>query len=212
MLLWLLAVEAVAAAAAAADPGSAAAAAPTGGGADEAAMYLPCFDSDPAFAVLKPRQQFSWTFRPGQVKLLPSHGSWSIRCLTATTAGAAEGALHFGDCLPGPDTPSQNWTTVLTGAGADQSSGLAAPSGFTVCGDVPNPGAQVNTPPPTATTAIPVQRNFRAWVTSPKRHNNSSPGGACLSYDLHAAVFRSTTVAGEQGLCLSIGPGIRPCE
>ena len=45
-----------------------------------------------------------------------------------------------------------------------------------------------------------------------KRHNDSAPGGACLSYDPRAAVFRSTTLTGEQGLCLSVGPGIRPCD
>lgn len=62
------------------------------------------------------------------------------------------------------------------------------------------------------TADIPVQRNFKGWVTSTKRHNSSSPGGACLSFDPHAHVFRSTTVTGEQGLCLSVGPGIRPCD
>ena len=59
---------------------------------------------------------------------------------------------------------------------------------------------------------LPVQRNFKGWVTSTTRHNASSPGGACLSYDPHAAVFRSTTTTGEQALCLSIGPRIRPCD
>lgn len=46
----------------------------------------------------------------------------------------------------------------------------------------------------------------------PQRHNSSSPGGACVNFDAQASVFRSATLDGEQGLCLSLGPAIRPCD
>ena len=167
--------------------------------AAEAVLFLPCFDSDPAFAVLKPRQQFSWPERPGKVALRSRRDS----CLTAAAGGGGEGPLHVAPCLPVADS-KQKWST------ADGQRGLAAPSGFTVCGDVPSPGAQVNNPPVAAD--IGVQRNFRAWLTGLARHNASSPGGACISLDPRVGAFRAATLTGEQGLCLSVGPGIRPCD
>ena len=171
--------------------------------ADEAVLYLPCFDSDPAFVPLKPRQQFGWATRPGRVHLLVRSGS----CVTADAPVGSEGPLHLRACIPGPDG-AQDWSAVPDDANGR--TGLAAPSGFTVCGGVPSPGTRVNGP--SLAADLPVKRNFRGWVTSSQRHNASSPGGTCLAYDPRASVFRSTTLEGEQGLCLSVGPGIRPCD
>ena len=171
---------------------------------DEAVLYLPCFDSDPAFGLLKPRQQFRWENRPGRVLLL----SDTDRCITAVEGTGGEGPLQVTACFPAL-AASQNWSSVVRG-GASGRTGLAAPSGFTVCGGVPAPGGRVNGP--LSPTEIPVKRNYRGWLTSSTRRNASSPGGTCLAYDSRAMVFRSTTLHGEQDLCLAVGPGIRPCD
>ena len=55
-----------------------------------------------------------------------------------------------------------------------------------------------------------MSRNTRAWVTSAAKH--SWRGGTCLDYAPATQVFRSTTLEGEPDLCLSLGPGIRPCD
>ena len=167
----------------------------------EVILYLPCFDSHPAFEILKSQQQFSWTDRTGRVELLSHRGS----CVTAAAAVGSEGPLQLSDCLPELQI-SQNWST----APDSHEAGLATPWGFTVCGGVPMPSSQAGRSEPAY--ELPVQRNYQGWITSTGRHNSSSPGVACLNYDSQAKVFRSGTLEGEQGLCLSQGPGIRPCD
>ena len=53
--------------------------------ANQTVIYLPCFDTGPEFALLKPRQQFSWIgHRAGQVKLIHGgSGGGGGGCLTA---------------------------------------------------------------------------------------------------------------------------------
>lgn len=53
---------------------------------NQTVVYLPCFDTGPAFALLKPRQQFSWIGYVNQVKLLSHlHGG----CLSAVAVSHA---------------------------------------------------------------------------------------------------------------------------
>ena len=175
---------------------------------DEAIIYLPCFDSDPAFAILKSRQQFGWANQRGQVALLSDRG----RCITAVGAPGKEGPLKLDACLPQP-AASQDWTTVPRG----NRSGLAsAASGFTVCGDMPlvSAGSWQK-----MAVEIPVRRNNRGWLTSNRTHVSGS-NSTCLNFDKAASAFRSTERGppdhgvpdGEANLCLSVGPGIRPCD
>ena len=99
----------------------------------------------------------------------------------------------MANCLAPGVAASQNWSRFPDDP--HNRTGLVAPSGFAVCGS----GSE-----------IAVSRNTWAWVTSAAKH--SWRGGTCLDYDPAAAVFRSTTLEGEPDLCLSIGPGIRPCD
>jgi hypothetical protein len=127
---------------------------------NDAILYLPCYDSDPAFEVLKPRQQFLWASTPGKVELLARSGS----CLTAAANVGNEGPLRLRECVKGLKA-SQNWSFAALDSSAG-GGGLATAWGFTVCGDIPVPGTQVNWPSSAPRRYAPVQRNYRGWITS----------------------------------------------
>ena len=71
--------------------------------ASAAIIYLPCFDSDPAFLALKPRQRFKWvgragSNRSGQVVLKSGQHEPPALCMTAIAGPGTEGAVEMRPC------------------------------------------------------------------------------------------------------------------
>ena len=183
-----------------------------------ALLYQPCADSgspEGVFGVLQPRQQFKWAAANpadgSQVRMLDNvhtgvrrSGGWGSSsggisgstpplCLTVD----ATDALVVASCIA-PLHSSQNFTyTNTTGLKVGAGTGAGSPRGGQVCGQL-------------SCLSPWMARNMPAAII----RNSSCIASAnpCLAYDAALQVFRSLTTVGEVGMCLSVGPPVRPCD